>query len=192
MEGSSGNFYRIFSSFDAFMAEENCVFRQKKFYSKWPLSSMKIETLCWQWKIRWSDFWLAEKTWNQIEKEKSSTSLVLKIPRQLHSHKNPTHAKGHNDASESHCQPDSSVQFRDDGVVCLIENDETQTAESEQKAGSQSLHYVLAVDTPRHKGHRSGITILIGGAANARRFHDHVVNNSCNRNQKELRSSSKD
>lgn len=60
----------------------------------------------------------------------------------------------------------------------LVEDDEAGAAEGEHEGRSEALHDVLAVHSVRHEGHGPGVSVLVGGAANAGGFHYHVVNNT--------------
>lgn len=64
--------------------------------------------------------------------------------------------------------------------MCAVQYDKTKASKREQEAGSKPFHDVLPVDAVRHERNRPNVSMFISRGPYARRFHYHVIYDSCN------------
>jgi len=102
----------------------------------------------------------------------------LKVSRQLHSHEQPTHEEGYNDAQEAEKQEKKSVQLGQPRTVGFLHDNVTETSHSEEEARGESFHDVLAVHSVRHEGHGTGVSLIISGGPDTWRFNDDVIDDT--------------
>lgn len=66
--------------------------------------------------------------------------------RQLHPHENSGHEEAQQHTHKSNEEQQEAVEFRNIWRIGTVQNDEAETAHSEEEAGRQTLHDVLPVD----------------------------------------------
>jgi len=104
--------------------------------------------------------------------------LIHHVAGQFHSHEDPTHEEGKQDADECDAEQQDTIESGRGRLVRLVQHDESETAHGEEEAGRQSLHDVLTVDAVRHEGDGLGMAVLIGGGPDTGRLHDDIVDDA--------------